>query len=190
MKNLIKKFVYLLINIKISYVIFKSKILGDYALNHYIENCGDREIKVVLKRLGAKVHPTANVKTGMILDNTYSNYSNLTIEENAYIGKKVFFDMAMPITIKKDAVVSAGVSILTHQDVGDRMLKEYYKRKEAPVVLEEGCWIGVNSTILSGVTIGKCAVVAAGSVVTKDVPDYAVVGGVPAKFIKSLKDKI
>lgn len=50
--------------------------------------------------------------------------------------------------------------------------------------MEEGCWIGANATILCGVKIGKCAVVAAGSVVTKDVREYSVVGGVPAKHIK------
>ncbi|QCX34774.1 acyltransferase [Caloramator sp. E03] len=95
--------------------------------------------------------------------------------------------MADCITIKKEAVISEGVSILTHQDVGYRMLKRFYKRKVAPVVLEEGCWIGANATILCGVKIGKCSVVAAGSVVNKDVPEYTVVGGVPAKYIKDLK---
>jgi acetyltransferase-like isoleucine patch superfamily enzyme len=187
MKKLIRSFLYFLINIKIGYVLFKGRILGDYVINNYIEHCGDREIKTVLDRLGARIHPTANVKPGLILDNSYFKYNKIDIGENSYIGKKVFFDMAMPITIKKDAVLSAGVTILTHQDVGDRMLKEYYPRKEAPVILEEGCWIGVNTIILSGVTIGKCAVVAAGAVVTKDVPDYAVVGGAPARVLKMLK---
>ena len=52
------------------------------------------------------------------------------------------------------------------------------------IVLEDDVWIGYGCTILSGVTIGQGAIVAAGSVVTKDVPPYAVVGGVPAKVIK------
>ena len=53
-----------------------------------------------------------------------------------------------------------------------------------PIVLEDDVWLGFRSTIMSGVTIGKGAVVAAGAVVTKDVPPYAIVGGVPAKVIK------
>lgn len=53
-----------------------------------------------------------------------------------------------------------------------------------PIVLEDDVWLGFRSIIMSGVTIGKGAVVAAGAVVTKDVPPYAIVGGVPAEVIK------
>ena len=53
------------------------------------------------------------------------------------------------------------------------------------VKIEDDCWIAANSIILAGVTIGKGSVIAAGSVVTKDVPAYSVVAGVPAKIIKS-----
>ena len=52
------------------------------------------------------------------------------------------------------------------------------------VTIRKNAWIGMNVTVCPGVTIGKYAVVAAGAVVTKDVPDYAVVGGCPAKIIK------
>ena len=54
-----------------------------------------------------------------------------------------------------------------------------------PIVIEDYAWIGVGATILQGVTIGRGAVVCAGAVVTKDVPAYAVVAGVPAKTIGS-----
>lgn len=55
---------------------------------------------------------------------------------------------------------------------------------KGPIILEDDVWIGANSLILSGVRIGKGAIVAAGSVVTKDIPPYAIVGGNPAKIIK------
>ncbi|GGH87258.1 hypothetical protein GCM10007362_48960 [Saccharibacillus endophyticus] len=58
----------------------------------------------------------------------------------------------------------------------------------APVVIGQNVWIGSNATLLPGVTIGDHAVVAAGAVVTKDVPQDAVVAGVPAKFIKTIHD--
>lgn len=56
---------------------------------------------------------------------------------------------------------------------------------KGPVIIEDDVWIGRNVTIMSGVHIGKGAVIAAGAVVNKDVPAYAVVGGVPAKVIKN-----
>ncbi|MGN0706903.1 MAG: acyltransferase [Faecalibacterium sp.] len=56
--------------------------------------------------------------------------------------------------------------------------------QSAPVVIKDKAWIGFNAIILKGVTIGEGAVVGAGSVVTYDVPDYAVVGGNPAKILK------
>jgi acetyltransferase-like isoleucine patch superfamily enzyme len=55
---------------------------------------------------------------------------------------------------------------------------------KGPIILEDEVWIGVNALIMSGVHIGKGAVVAAGAVVTKNVPAYSIVGGVPAKVIK------
>lgn len=56
----------------------------------------------------------------------------------------------------------------------------------APIVLGRNVWVGSNSTILQGVTIGDNAIIAAGAVVTKDVPADTIVGGVPAKFIKKI----
>lgn len=55
---------------------------------------------------------------------------------------------------------------------------------KGPIVVEDDVWIGINSTILSGVTIGKGAIIGACSVVTKDVPPYSIVAGNPAKVIK------
>jgi acetyltransferase-like isoleucine patch superfamily enzyme len=55
-----------------------------------------------------------------------------------------------------------------------------------PIVIKRNAWIGAGATILPGVTIGENAVVAAGAVVSKDVPGNAIVGGVPAKIIKTI----
>ena len=64
----------------------------------------------------------------------------------------------------------------------------YYKSwdnvKHAPIIINDKAWIGFNSIILKGVSIGKGAVIGAGSVVTRDIPDFAVVGGNPAQIIK------
>ena len=55
---------------------------------------------------------------------------------------------------------------------------------KGPIIVEDDVWVGFRSTIMSGVTLGRGCIVAAGAVVTKDVPSYAIVGGVPAKVIK------
>ena len=60
----------------------------------------------------------------------------------------------------------------------------------APIVLGKKVWVGSNATILQGVTIGDNAVIAAGAVVTKDVPANTIVGGVPARVIKRIDESI
>lgn len=186
MKKFFRAIILIFISIRIFILKVWADIFGDDVFNDYIEGCSERSIKLVLKSAGADVNMSANVKKGLILDNTYFNYGNLSIGENVFLGRKVFLDLANKIIIKKDAVISEGVSILTHQDVGERMLKSYYKRKDGDVILDEGCFIGANVTILCGVRVGKCSVVAAGAVVTKDVEDFTVVGGIPAKYLKNL----
>ncbi len=63
------------------------------------------------------------------------------------------------------------------------------KNHYAPIKIGAHVWIGSNATILSGVSIGEWSVVAAGAVVTKDVPPMTVVGGVPARIIKRITEK-
>lgn len=187
MKALIKSLINFIIGIKIIFIKIRAKILGDYVINKYIEKCSERFLEFSLKKFGANLSGRSNIKMGLVLDNTYFKYSKLSIGNNCFIGRKVFLDLADEIIVEDEAVISEGVSIMTHQDVGDRMLSKYYKRKTSKVTVKEGAYIGANATILCGVTVGKCAVVAAGAIVLTDVPDYTVVGGVPAKPIKKLE---
>ena len=68
-------------------------------------------------------------------------------------------------------------------DLEKPMIEQGFQ-KEQPVVIGDDVWIGVRVTILPGVRIGNHTVIAAGAVVTKDIPDYAIAGGVPAKVLK------
>lgn len=63
------------------------------------------------------------------------------------------------------------------------------KNHYAPITIGNHVWVGSNATVLPGVNIGDWAVVAAGAVVTKDVPAYTVVGGIPAKVLKTIENK-
>ena len=91
--------------------------------------------------------------------------------------------------IDENVTIAERVTILTHLNVGyeGHPLQKYFPSKSLPTFLAEGCFIGTNSTILCGVNIGKFSFVAAGSLVNKDVPDKTLVGGVPAKVIKSIE---
>lgn len=107
------------------------------------------------------------------------------------MGKNVFINsnlLAMArggITIEDDVQISGNVSLLTNNhDPYDRMILPC-----KPILIKKGAWIGANVVILRGISIGKHSIVGAGSVVTKDVPDYAVVVGNPAKVVKMLDPK-
>ena len=93
-----------------------------------------------------------------------------------------------PVTIGSHVNLAQGITVtaLNHnfEDKNKRIDEQGVSTK--PVVIGDDVWIGANAVILPGVTIGKHAVVAAGAVVTTDVPDNTVVGGVPAKVIKKL----
>ena len=105
-----------------------------------------------------------------------------------------YTDFGKNITIGEDVFINAcchfqdhgGITISDGCQIG--LLPEERKSTQpAPIVLGKNVWVGSNATILQGVSIGDNAIVAAGAVVTKDVPSDTVVGGVPAKFIKTIR---
>lgn len=98
------------------------------------------------------------------------------IGNQVYLDRTVFIDTAYPdlITIDDDCIITRGTVILAHD--GSNLTK-------SPVTIHKGVFIGVNSIILPGVTIGAYSIIGAGSVVTKDVPGGCVVAGNPAKVI-------
>lgn len=105
--------------------------------------------------------------------------STLTLGEG-YINNKATIDCFDSITIGNRVAISKGVTI---RDSDNHSINGN-KRVSAPIIIGDNVWIGLNATILKGVHIGSGAVVAAGAVVTKDVPKNALVGGVPARIIK------
>ncbi|MEK6793386.1 MAG: acyltransferase [Spirochaetota bacterium] len=90
------------------------------------------------------------------------------------------------LTIGKHVLIGQYVTIISTMHGFDDISVTIAKQKDEyrPVTIGDEVWIGANTTILPGVTIGKGAVIGAGSVVTKDVPSYAIVAGVPAKVIR------
>lgn len=113
----------------------------------------------------------------------------LKIGNNSSIGPYSYIGCSGYIEIGNNVMMSPRVSIYAENHLFDRpdlSIKEQGVKREF-VKIEDDCWIAANTVILAGVTIGRGSVIAAGSVVTKDVPPYSVAGGVPAKVIKSRK---
>ena len=110
----------------------------------------------------------------------------LKIGNHVNIGQSLHLTCAESITIEDNVVCTARVTItdIMH-DTDDKRLSVLEQRlRTKPVKICEGAFIGVNATILPGVTIGRHAVIGAGAVVTQDVPDYATAVGMPAKVVK------
>lgn len=101
--------------------------------------------------------------------------------KGVFINHSAILSASGGIEFEDGVMIAPGVRIATiNHDMNERHTTYTYGK----VTIKKNAWIGMNVTICPGVTIGKYAVVAAGAVVTKDVPDYAVVGGVPAKIIR------
>lgn len=92
------------------------------------------------------------------------------------------------VTIGRDVFIAPGVviSAATHPLDAEHRVQRFFQSH--PITIKDRAWIGANASILTGVTIGRNAVVAAGSVVVRDVPDNCLVGGVPAGFIKMIPE--
>ena len=105
---------------------------------------------------------------------------------NVYIAPNVVLDTLYPelVTIEDYAYITRGVKVLCHTNFTPPMRKIIgAQNRLGEVVIGEGAYLGVNAIILPSVRIGRCALVAAGAVVTRDVPDHGIVAGVPAKLI-------
>jgi acetyltransferase-like isoleucine patch superfamily enzyme len=114
----------------------------------------------------------------------------VNIGKNVYLGIDVHIDDDNPdlVTIEDGVFLTAECILMTHKrdlinyHFGDWIGEQEFIRK--PILIKKGAHIGIGSIIMPGVTIGEGAIVAAGAVVTKDVPPYSLVAGVPARIIK------
>ena len=111
---------------------------------------------------------------------------------NIKVGEKVFMNYnccildVMPVTMGSNVLLAPGVQIYTATHPIEPEIRAEWLEFAKPVTIGDDVWIGGGAIICPGVTIGNGVVIAAGAVVTKDVPDRVVVGGNPAKVIKTI----
>jgi len=113
---------------------------------------------------------------------------NIVIGDNSGIGIRAY--LSGTINIGRDVMMGKDVTIMTINHNFDRIdipMNQQGFRSERPVTIGDDVWISDRVMILPGVKVGSHSIIAAGAIVTKDVPEYAIVGGNPAKLIRSRK---
>ena len=137
-------------------------------------------IRVLNQITGGKIAESVTIFTPF-----HTNYGrNISIGENVFINHDCSFLDLGGITIDDGVMIAPKVVISSEGH--PISIEERNKLTVGRVHIKRNAWIGANVTILPGVTVGENSVVAAGAVVSKDIPDNVVVGGIPAKIIKHL----
>lgn len=123
----------------------------------------------------------------IIEDNGHIYSPSISIGEGTWVGKHCSIAAIDKVEIGKHVLFAGYVHITDHSHGYEDITRPITPQplfSKGPIVIEDDCWLGFNCEILSGVHIGKHCVVAARAVVTKDVPDYSIVAGNPARIIK------
>ncbi|WP_240733075.1 DapH/DapD/GlmU-related protein [Jeotgalibacillus sp. S-D1] len=171
----------------------------DRHLHDLLVQCSFEAQRITMK-LNSQYHSKEEITklfselTGKEVDESFMCFPPFHTDfgKNITIGKNVFFNTGCSFQDRGGIVIGDGTMIGMNVTIATLNhglpLETRNTTFSSPVVIGKNGWIGSNATILPGVTIGNNAVVAAGAVVTKDVPDNTVVAGVPAKFVMKIDD--
>ena len=153
------------------------KVSFQYFFLSLIRHIPSRHLRLyILRVMGAKIAKHVSMFHSVDIRHP----QGLSIDSGCSIGPRVLLDARKSIKIGRNVTIAYEAIIWTlHHDMNSKDFKSIGKS----VTIEDYAWICSRSIILPGVTIGRGAVVASGAVVTKDVPEFTVVGGVPARVI-------
>ena len=171
--------------VRIRHRLDRALVASQYA-RRGIEAVNDRlltayRVEARLAEYGAQIGQDVVVHGPLIVHNAERDYAKLTVADHAHVGRLAVLDLAGEVVVERHATVSMGVTILTHTDVGESPLRERLPRSVAHTRIGEASYIGANATILPGCHVGSRAVVGAGALVNRPVPEGATVAGVPAR---------
>lgn len=173
---------------KIKFCLKADRIGPDIPFTHWMLHYQNRMLSLCTKKF-KKFSPTAQFRAGAyaVGCSKIEIGNRVIIRPTTMLFGDTVIDMDCSIRIEDDVMMGAGVHIyVNNHKFDDRTIslidQGYYP--DQAVILKKGCWIGANSIILPGVTIGENSVIGAGSIVTKSVPSFSVAVGSPAKVIK------
>jgi UDP-2-acetamido-3-amino-2,3-dideoxy-glucuronate N-acetyltransferase len=158
--------------------------MGEINMDYFVHGSSIVDEGVTIGK-GSKIWHFSHVQTGAQIGNNCSFGQNVNISNNVKIGNcvKIQNNVSVYEGVELEDYVFCGPSMVFTNDLTPRSKyskgSEGYKR----TLVKYGASIGANATIVCGNTIGKWAMIASGAVVTKDIPDYALMAGVPAKQI-------
>lgn len=151
---------------------------GAYICNEVLNEIPSHSIRILIYKIFFRISIGKFSSIGM--HTVLVHHSGIYIGSNCAIGQNALLDGRGNLTIGKNVNISRNVQILTGTHKVDDPLWSYFTK---PVLIENDCWIATGALILPGVIIKRGAVVAAGAVVTKNVEEFTIVGGNPARKI-------
>jgi acetyltransferase-like isoleucine patch superfamily enzyme len=141
-----------------------------------------------LRMLGARIGARVVMHDVRFFNLYRRGLAGLSVGDECFLGDECLLDLAEEIVLEPQVTLAERVLILTHTNVGykDHPLQKHFPARAAPVRIERGSFVGANVTLLPGITVGAGSFVAAGAVVTADVPSGALMAGVPARHVRAL----
>ena len=171
---------------------------GGSELHQVMHNLSQEALKLTSELNGhyhtpEEIRELCSLLIGKPVDSTFAMFppfytdcgKNISVGKNVFINSGCRFQDQGGITIGDGALIGHNVVLATlNHDIDPRKRSTMHS---APIVIGKNVWLGANATVLPGVIIGDGAIIAAGAVVTKNVPPNVIVGGVPAKVIKKIE---
>jgi maltose O-acetyltransferase len=173
-EQIISKGIIRIHNVFLELVVFFLHITGKVPFHHFR--------RFVYRLCGIKIGKGSTIHTGLKLYDPH----NISIGSDTIVGEQTTLDGRDKINIGNHVDIASEVMIYNSEH---NIESESFEAYNAPVIINDYVFIGPRAIILPGITIGIGAIVGAGAVVTKDVPPYAIVGGVPAKIIGERRNK-
>lgn len=144
--------------------------------------------KLFLYLAGAKIGRDSIIMDVRFFNWHHKGLNGLKIGRKCFIGDETLIDLYNQVILEDNVTIASRATILTHTNVGYKThpLQKYFPFKSLPVIFKTGSVICSCSIILPGITVGEKSMIAAGAVVTKNVPPHTLVAGIPAKVIRKL----